>query len=63
MLLIVANLFPQETEFVLPEHIRYDCCDLLLANYPVDVKEKVDRFPLRAYEARVYKLCPLPPPA
>jgi alpha-glucosidase len=62
VLLIVANLFPQETEFVLPEHIRYDCCDLLLANYPVDVKEKVDRFPLRAYEARVYKLCPLPAP-
>lgn len=57
-LLVVTNMFADETHFELPESIRCSAMQLLLSNYPVPVDdaEEAREFPLRAYETRVYAL-------
>ncbi|CAM4372546.1 alpha-glucosidase [Paenibacillus alkaliterrae] len=55
-LLIIANLFPEETVFNLPGTFKYASSELLISNYPVDQEEKIQKIPLRQYEARVYRL-------
>jgi alpha-glucosidase len=55
-LLVLANLFPVETMFALPESIRYSHGELLLANATVDRAESPRALSLRPYEARVYRL-------
>ena len=55
-LLVLANLFPVETTFALPESIRYSHGELLLANGDVDRAESLRALSLRPYEARVYRL-------
>jgi oligo-1,6-glucosidase len=55
-LLVVLNFYQPETEFVLPEEIRYNTKELLISNYPVDESECIKNVKLRPYEARVYRL-------
>ncbi|MCI3922971.1 alpha-glucosidase [Paenibacillus sp. TRM 82003] len=55
-LIVLANLFPVETTFALPETIRYDHGELLLANGPADRAASLRALTLRPYEARVYRL-------
>ncbi|WP_309863821.1 glycoside hydrolase family 13 protein [Desmospora profundinema] len=55
-LLVVCNFYGEETRFCLPEEIRYREKELLIANDKVDEAEGIRSFPLRPYEARVYKL-------
>jgi len=55
-LVVVANLFPVETTFALPESIRYSHGELLLANAAADRAESLRALSLRPYEARVYRL-------
>ncbi|RDW15169.1 glucohydrolase [Oceanobacillus arenosus] len=56
MMLIITNLFPNETTFILPSELGELSYELCLSNYAVDLKESVKAFTLRPYEARVYKL-------
>ncbi|TLS51627.1 alpha-glucosidase [Paenibacillus antri] len=55
-LIVIANLFPVETTFSLPESIRYSHGELLLTNGDVDRAESLRKLSLRPYEARVYRL-------
>lgn len=55
-LLVVLNFSGGTPEFGLPEGLRADKAELLLANYPVDNPAGLERFPLRPWEARVYRL-------
>ncbi|MBM4762012.1 alpha-glucosidase [Bacillus sp. B15-48] len=56
IILVITNLFPVETEFLLPEEIKYEKAELLLNNYSVSTKDNHTRFTLRPFEARVYQL-------
>ncbi|MCA0174015.1 glycoside hydrolase family 13 protein [Bacillus sp. RAR_GA_16] len=55
-LLVILNFSDQESEFVLPEELEHGGKSLLISNYEVDEREGIERFRLRGYEARVYKL-------
>jgi alpha-glucosidase len=55
-LLVITNLFAEETSFNLPRNIRYGSAKLLLSNYQVDPLESVRKIALRPYESRVYYL-------
>lgn len=55
-LLIIVNLFPEETTCNLPRNIKYISSELLISNYPVDHEENIRKVTLRQYEARVYRL-------
>lgn len=52
--LVIANFFDGTPEFVLPENIKIQECELVLSNYPCDDKN-VDNIKLRPYEARIYR--------
>lgn len=52
--LVVVNFFDGTPEFVLPENIKIQECELVLSNYQCDDKN-ADNIKLRPYEARVYR--------
>ncbi|WP_088032800.1 glycoside hydrolase family 13 protein [Evansella clarkii] len=54
--LIITNLFPEETELELPESLSAKEQKLLLSNYNGSVRKETDKIFLRSYEARVYRL-------
>ncbi|MDC3418591.1 glycoside hydrolase family 13 protein [Aquibacillus salsiterrae] len=55
-MLVIVNLFPEETTFQLPETIDSANALLRLANYPVEKGEDMRSFVLQPYEARVYQI-------
>ncbi|MCB0253172.1 MAG: alpha-glucosidase [Anaerolineae bacterium] len=58
-LLVLLNFSTETPLFELPEDVRYAGCELLIANYPVDSPDEIQRMTLRPYEARVIRLLPL----
>ncbi|MBM7570804.1 glycoside hydrolase family 13 protein [Aquibacillus albus] len=55
-ILVITNLFAEETTFDMPESLQVSVAELLLSNYEVNREEDVTAFALRPYEARVYKV-------
>ncbi len=55
-LLVVLNFRSGTPTFVLPENVVFERHALLIGNYEVSPAELPDRFTLRPYEARVYRL-------
>ncbi len=55
-LLVVLNFSSEHPTFEMPSHITFTSKQLIVGNYDVDEDESIDRFSLRPYEARVYKL-------
>ena len=55
-LLVILNFSGNTPIFRLPENIPFASPELLISNYEVDDKEDIHQIPLRAYEARVYRL-------
>lgn len=55
-LLVILNFSKKSPVFHLPENITFANTNLLISNYDVDDNEDVHQFPLRPYEARVYRL-------
>jgi oligo-1,6-glucosidase len=55
-LLVILNFTAGAPVFELPADIPFSDQELLIANYEVAPAEEIRRFPLRPYEARVYRL-------
>jgi len=55
-MLIITNLFPQITKFVLPADLTVESTELLMSNYEVDNGDEIKEITLSPYEARVYRL-------
>jgi len=55
-LVVVSNLFAEETQFVLPADIEFESSELLLSNYRDVPAGDVREIPLRPFESRVYRL-------
>lgn len=55
-ILIMTNLFPQETKFVLPADLAVDSTELLISNYEIKNGDDIKKITLSPYEARVYRL-------
>lgn len=55
-MLIITNLFPQITKFVLPADLTVESTELLISNYEVDNGDEIKEITLSPYEARVYRL-------
>ncbi|WP_410771122.1 glycoside hydrolase family 13 protein [Fontibacillus sp. BL9] len=55
-LLIIVNLFADETEFILPQDVVWISSELLLSNVEADPEESILALNLKPYEARVYRL-------
>ncbi|NEW09510.1 alpha-glucosidase [Paenibacillus sp. SYP-B3998] len=55
-LLIVLNFFESEVDFELPSDVSIDKHTLLISNYDIPEDERINRFTLRPYEARVYQI-------
>ncbi|WP_442853245.1 hypothetical protein [Bacillus sp. EB01] len=55
-LLDVCNFSKEELSFKLPAEFRTDSKTLLIGNYPEAIGNSNGFFPLRQYEAVVYKL-------
>jgi oligo-1,6-glucosidase len=55
-LLVILNFSKNSPIFVLPEDITFSGTELLISNYRVDSNENTREFPLRPFEARVYRL-------
>lgn len=55
-LLVICNFSEQTPEFRLPPEICYAEHELMIGNYEVSAGEALERFELRPYEARVYRL-------
>ncbi|KAA0546310.1 alpha-glucosidase [Bacillus sp. BGMRC 2118] len=55
-LLVVCNFSKETPEFVLPGHINSEKRELIISNYDVDADQSIEKFPLKPYEARVYRL-------
>ncbi|WP_410513477.1 alpha-glucosidase [Paenibacillus sp. BR2-3] len=57
-LLVIVNLFAEETIFQLPRGVKYSSAELLLANYETEAgaSASVRKVALRPYEARIYEL-------
>lgn len=53
-MLIIANLFAEETEITVPAFVENS--ELLLNNYQVDEAESASEWTLKPFEARVYKV-------
>ncbi len=53
--LVVANFYEGNENFILPQDILYNKCELVLSNYK-DSKNIPDNISLRPYEALIYKL-------
>ena len=54
-LLVVLNFTAKTPEFAAPTDLVYASAELVIGNYPVEAGD-VNRFTLRPYEARVYRL-------
>lgn len=54
--LVITNLFAEETKFSLPENLLKKSAQLLLSNYDVVSEETLENVVLKPYEARVYKI-------
>lgn len=55
-LLVIVNMFPEDTVLELPADWKNGSARLLLANYPAEGQSLIRRVPLRPYEARVYQI-------
>lgn len=56
-LLVICNFSGESPEFVLPQEIEYKEKKLIVNNYHVEKEnDKIDKFRLKPYEARVYML-------
>jgi oligo-1,6-glucosidase len=55
-LVVILNFSAEAAVFELPEDLAHTPAALLIANYPVDPAEPIQRFSLRPYEGRVYRL-------
>lgn len=55
-ILIMTNLFPQETKFVLPADLAVESTELLISNYEIKNGDDIKKITLSPYEARVYRL-------
>ena len=55
-ILVMTNLFPQETKFVLPADLAVDSTELLISNYEIKNGDDIKKITLSPYEARVYRL-------
>jgi len=55
-ILIMTNLFPQETKFVLPADLAVESSELLISNYEIKHGADIKQITLSPYEARVYRL-------
>ncbi|TKC16420.1 glycoside hydrolase family 13 protein [Robertmurraya kyonggiensis] len=55
-LLVICNFSEDTPEFVLPKNIEFSANEVLISNYHVDEAQAIDRFTLKPYEARVYRL-------
>jgi alpha-glucosidase len=55
-ILIMTNLFPQETKFTLPVELAVESTELLISNYEINPGDDIKKITLRPYEARVYRL-------
>ena len=54
-ILVVANFYDKDEEFVLDKSIKYESCETLLSNYK-DSSKNIEKINLRPYEAIIYKL-------
>lgn len=54
-ILVIANFFGDETEFILPDKIEYEVPTLLLSNYD-GYEEEIRTINLKPYEVRIYRL-------
>ncbi|MCY6353812.1 glycoside hydrolase family 13 protein [Clostridium sp. ZS2-4] len=54
-LLVICNFSEETPKFKLPENLLYSSKELLISNYKVN-DDNIEKFQLRAYEARVYYL-------
>jgi oligo-1,6-glucosidase len=55
-LLVILNFSADTPVFALPPEVTFADNELLISNYPVDPAEAIHELPLRAFEARVYRL-------
>ncbi|HUG60460.1 MAG TPA: alpha-amylase family glycosyl hydrolase, partial [Methylomirabilota bacterium] len=55
-LLVILNFRSGESVFHASDEVSFDAAELLIANYPVDERERPTSLVLRPYEARVYRL-------
>jgi oligo-1,6-glucosidase len=55
-LLVLANFSGEPVTVEIPYAYRWKSTELVLANYPVDTAEDIQRFALRPWEARVYRM-------
>ena len=55
-LLVICNFSSEQPVFELPKGILRAKQEVVISNYEVDPAEDISSFPLRPYEARVYKL-------
>ncbi|MBK1811750.1 alpha-glucosidase [Clostridium sp. YIM B02505] len=53
--LIIANFFGEETDYLLPEDIEFENCELLLSNYDIS-DHNISSIRLNPYECRLYRL-------
>ena len=54
-ILVVANFYGGNEEFILDKNLNYKNCEILLSNYK-DSNKNIEKINLRAYEAIIYKL-------
>ncbi|WP_042273673.1 glycoside hydrolase family 13 protein [[Clostridium] dakarense] len=54
-ILVVANFYGDNEEFILDKNLNYKNCEILLSNYK-DSNNNIEKINLRAYEAIIYKL-------
>jgi len=55
-MLIIVNMFANDTQFIVPEEFKEKTVKVLLNNYQVEVKDTLENMNLRPYEAIVYQL-------
>ncbi len=55
-LLVITNFSGETPTFTLPEGLSFTQQELLISNYDVNYDEKINKFALKPWEARVYKL-------
>jgi len=54
-LLVVANFYGDNEEFILDKNIKYEKAEIILSNYK-DSSKNIDKINLRAYEAIIYRI-------
>jgi oligo-1,6-glucosidase len=55
-LLVLANFSGEPATIEVPDADRWQCSELILANYTVDTAEDIQHLAFRPWEARVYRL-------